>query len=160
MGSNTLLSLCRQKYLLRWENNANPSLPERRCSGDTPASWSLSRFSHVCLFNTLNVSPLAFNVDFDQVLLSAGFCLKVTMALCCTQGISGLQKEKQPEWSFCIQGPGELFVGYRKNRRSYGMDNLARYSLFFALFYSGLNIIAILQLQAPFDVFFIIKRWD
>lgn len=44
------------------------------------------------------------------MLLSAGFCLKVRMALCCTQGISGLQKEKQPEWSFCIQGPGELYL--------------------------------------------------
>lgn len=93
------------------------------------------------------------------MLLFAGFCLKARMAQCCTQGISGLPKEKQPEWSFCIQGPGELFVGYRKNRRSYGMDNLARYSLFSSsFFYSGLNIIAILQLQAPFDVLFLIER--
>jgi len=41
------------------------------------------------------------------VFLFVGFCLKVRMALCCIRGISGLQKEKQPEWSFCIQGPGK-----------------------------------------------------
>lgn len=113
-----------------------------------------------------------FLLSLMEVFLFVGFCFKVKMALCFIQGTSGLQKEKQPEWSFCIQGPGMRkstciliqflvnFVYLRDLERIKGhtnMDNLGLFHLFF-FFLNEIYLQQGVQLQASFDLFFIIKR--